>query len=191
MAIAVEQFFTELSQKPVRSNNMFEMFITTGYNDIDTVFKNITMYGQGFELPTRTVNFASVSFKGYEVGNAVATNMAMGGEHNITVNADINGELRRAFLAWQGKTMNPAISEGSVFEGDRRLNNSSVVRIHLLGNDFKSISEIVKLINVKVQEVGSLSLSNVGGEVATFQVTLKSSYWEIETANDGAFKEQK
>ena len=59
----------------------------------------------------------------------VPTVMKMEQDHTITVRADTNGEIRRGFLAWAAKVADPDIEGGSVFAGDRRLNNSSVVRL--------------------------------------------------------------
>lgn len=117
----------------------------------------------------------------------------MENEHTITVNADTDGEIRRAFLAWQAKTWDPDITNGSVFTGDRRLNTGAVIRIQLLDNDMMEISEVYKMIGVKIMSVGSMSVSNTGAEVATFDVQFKSIYWEIEDGSikNGAFNTQK
>lgn len=53
---------------------MFEMYITTGYSEIDAVLKDITLYGHGISIPSRTTNFSTVSFKGMEV--PIPTNQA-------------------------------------------------------------------------------------------------------------------
>lgn len=191
MAKPLINFLNKLSTNQVRTTNMFEMRVTSGYNDVDAVLEPITMYGQGFEIPNRTMEFADVSFKGFPV--AVPTVMKMGNEHSITVNADANGELRRAFLAWQGHTSNPDISGGSVFEGDRRINTAGVIRIDLLDNDMTTISETYKLVGVKISEVGTLQVSNTDASVSQFTVNFRSVYWEIEdgTVHAGAFKGQK
>ena len=49
----------------------------------------------------------------------VPTKMTMDQEHSMTVLDDVNGTNRRLFLAWMGKVINPAIEDGSLFEGDR------------------------------------------------------------------------
>ena len=190
MAIALARYIDSLSRNQVRTTNMFEMYITTGFSDIDAVLKDITMYGQGFEIPSRQTNYADVSFKGYAV--PIPTNEQMTNEHSMTVYADANGEIRRAFLAWQGKTWDPDIEGGSVFAGDRRLNTGSVIRIHLLDNDMESISEVYKMIGVRIAEVGALAVSNVDANVSTFNVSFRSVYWQIEkdTVKTGAFSQQ-
>lgn len=187
MAIALASYLSKLSQNQVRTTNMFEMYITTGFSDIDAVLQNITMYGQGFEIPTRTTSYADVSFKGYAV--PIPTNEQMGNEHSMQVYADANGEIRRAFLAWQAKTWDPDIEGGSVFAGDRRLNTGSVIRIHLLDNDMESVSEVYKMVGVRIAEVGALTVSNTEASVSQFSVSFRSVYWQIEkdTVKTGAF----
>lgn len=138
----------------------------------------------------RTTNYAEVSFKGYAV--PIPTNEQMGNEHSMQVYADANGELRRAFLAWQAKTWDPDIEGGSVFAGDRRLNTGSVIRIHLLDNDMESISEVYKMVGVRIGEVGALTVSNTDASVSQFSVSFRSVYWQIEkdTVKTGAFSQQ-
>lgn len=125
------------------------------------------------------------------MANIVPTKMSMGNEHNVTITADVNGEYRRAFLAWQGKVMNPAITDGSCFEGERGVNPRSVVRIQLLGADNKTVVETYKFYNVRVTNVGPMQLTYEGGDVATFDVTFRSTFWEIEKAEHGALTDQK
>ena len=168
---------------------MYEMTITTGYGEIDSVFQGITMYVEGFQAPSRTQEFVNVAFKGFDV--PVPTVMKMEQDHNITVRADVNGEIRRAFLAWQAKTADPDIEGGSVFAGDRRLNNNSVIRLQLLDNDMQSVAEVYKLMCVKVNNVGALNMQHDGATVATFEVSLKSIYWQLENSANGALVGQK
>lgn len=189
MAIAINQFLNQMSTNQLRTTNMYEMTITTGYSEIDSIFQNITMYAEGFAAPNRSQEFVDVAFKGFSV--PVPTVMKMEQDHTITVRADVNGEIRRGFLAWQAKVADPDIEGGSVFAGDRRLNNSSVVRLQLLDNDMIAVAEVYKLIGVKVNQVGALQMSNDGAGVATFEVTLKSVYWQIENSANGALVGQK
>lgn len=189
MAVAINEFINQMSQNQFRTTNMFELYVTSGYQDIDAVLKNVTMYGQGFQIPSRTTNFTDVSFKGFAV--PLATNEAMENEHTITIQADTAGEIRRAFLAWQGKTWNPDIEGGSVFEGDRKLNGTSSIRVHLLASDMKTVNEIYKMVGVKVASVGGMQVSNTDANVATFDVTFRSVYWTVEKATEGAFTNQK
>lgn len=189
MAIAVNQFLDKLTTNQVRTTNMFEMEVSSGYSDVDAVLKDITMYGQGFQLPSRTQNYADVGFKGFMV--PVPTNLVFEQDHTITVNADANGDFRRAFLAWAAKVADPDIEGGSVFAGDRRVNNSSIIRIRLLDNDMTSVAETYKMVGVKIASVGQMQVSNNDANISTFDVTFKSIYWSIESANVGALTDTK
>ena len=191
MATSIEEFLNAASSNTIRANNQWEAVFTSGYNDIDAVLKKAVMFGKNFEIPNRTIDYASVHYKGFEMANIVPTKLSMGNEHTVTIQADVNGEYRRAFLAWQAKVMNPDISGGSVFEGDRSINEKSIVRINLFDKDNKTVVETYKFFNVRVTNVGPISLTYEGGDVATFDVTFKSTYWEIETSKNGALIGQK
>lgn len=191
MATSIEEFLNAASSNTIRANNQWEAVFTSGYNEIDAVLEKAVMFGKNFEIPNRTIDYASVHYKGFEMANIVPTKMSMGNEHTVTIQADVDGQYRRAFLAWQGKVMNPAISDGSVFEGDRSVNEKSIVRINLLGADNKTVVETYKFYNVRVTNVGPISLTYEGGDVATFDVVFKSTYWELESAKNGALLGQK
>ena len=65
MAIALNQFLNQMSTNQLRTQNMFEMTITTGISEVDAIFKTVTMYVDGFVAPSRTQEFVDVSFRGY------------------------------------------------------------------------------------------------------------------------------
>lgn len=180
MAVSLQEFLNTANSNTIRANNQYEVFCTSGYNDIDKVLEIATIYGQNFNIPGRGIEYASVSFKGFEMANIVPTRMTMENEHTMTILCDVNGELRRAFLAWQNSVMNADISGGSVFEGDRGINEKSIIRIHLFDKDNKTVIEKFKFYNVRVSNVGPITLTYEGGDKATFEVTFKSTYWEIE-----------
>lgn len=191
MAVNLQEFLGQVNKNGgIRTQNLFELYVSTGYPEIDDVLSKITMYGEGFEIPSRTIDYNIVGFKAFDV--PIAGKYSMAQEHEFTVRADMDGEIRRAFLAWQGKTVNPAISDGSLFEGDRNINLGSVIRIHLLGNGGQ-VTEIYKLLGVKMKNVGPLQVSNSDAGVATFSVSVESIYWEIEAGSvaNGSFKDQK
>jgi hypothetical protein len=192
MAYSVQNFLSEVSQNGLRTSNLFEMEVTSGYSDVDDVLKPITMYGNGFSLPTRTQNFNQVQFKAFPT--QIPSNFVMEQNHTITVKADANGQIRRAFLAWASKVTDPAISDGSLFAGDKRPRFDGVIRIKLLdATDGTTVTEIYKLIGVQVNTVGNLQVSNEDANVSTFDVQFISQYWEIEagSALRGAFTNQK
>lgn len=191
MAVSLQQFLNTANANTIRANNQYEVYCTSGYSEIDKVLEIATIYGQNFEIPDRGIEYASVSFKGFEMANIVPTKMTMKNEHTMTILCDVNGELRRAFLAWQGKVMNPDISGGSYFEGDRGINEKSIIRVHLFDKDNETVIEKYKFYNVRVSSVGPISLTYDGGDKATFDVTFKSTYWEIEESLNGALIGQK
>ena len=186
MATPIEQFLNAAHSNTIRANNQWEAVFTSGYDEIDKVLQTAVLFGKNFEIPNRTIEYATVSYKGFEMANIVPTKMSMGNEHTVSIIADVDGSYRRAFLAWQAKVMNPAISDGSRFEGDRGINEKSIVRINLLGKDNDTVVETYKFYNVRVTNVGPMTLTYEGGDTATFDVTFKSTYWEIEAAKNGA-----
>lgn len=191
MALNLSEFIGQVNKNGgIRTQNLFEMYVSTGYPEIDSALEKITMYGQNFEIPARTQEYNTVSFKAYDF--RIPGKASMTTEHEITLNADIDGVIRRSFLAWQQKTTNMAISDGAYLEGDKRIDLGSTVRIQLMGNNGE-IAETYKLLGVKVGNVGPLTVSNTDAAVAQFNVQLISQYWEIEdgSVSNGPFKDQK
>lgn len=191
MAHSLQEFLNQTDSNTIRANTQWEMEATSGYSDIDNVLTATVLYCQNFNLPNRTLEFANVSYKGAEFTNLVPTTMKWETDHTVTVIADVNGENRRAFLAWQGKVINPDISGGSKFEGERSINSQSTIRIRMLDKDNETICETYKFFNVKIQTVGPMTLTYDGGDKATFEVTFRSTYWEIENSKNGALIGQK
>lgn len=194
MAQPLNAFLTKLSTNQMRTANMFELSFTfdgTLDSEIANVFAELppTMYCEGFELPDRTTQFAEVAYKGYPV--PVPTITTMGQTHQITVRADVDGSIRRAFLALQSATCDMDIGGDSVFEGNRRLDGTGIINISLslLGNDMSTIVETYKLHHVRVENVGAISMSNSASPgIVTFPVSFKSVYWSLEEAKNGHLK---
>lgn len=190
MATPITEFLAEATADTIRANNQYEVRCTSGFADIDAVMKRAVMMGNNFTLPERGQEYATVYYKGYEMQNLVPTRLTMQQEHTMTIKCDVNGEYRRAFLAWQGKVINPDIEGGSLFEGDRGVNEKSIIRVDLFDKDNKTVIETIKFYNVRIKQVGPVTLTYEGGEVATFDVTFGSIYWKIEEAKNGAFTSQ-
>ena len=185
-------FMEALNSNNVRTQNLFEMrvfiphILDNGGGCIDGTLltrylnPNFTFYGTGFPLPARDLQYAEVGFKGYNV--PVPTVMRMTQEHTVTINADINGDMRRAFLAWQSLTMNPQIDpNGGYFEGHRHLSESAKIRISLLDPVYDAPNRIIEtytIHGVTVASVGTMQFSNTSSELATFDVTFRSQYWQ-------------
>lgn len=191
MAHSLAEFLAAANANTIRANNQYEIVATSGYSDVDNVLKTAVMFGQNFTIPGRGIEYASVSYKGYEMTNLVPIRMTMEQEHTMTVIADVNGSYRRAFLAWMNHVINADIAGGSVFEGDRGINEQSIIRIQLFDKDNQTVIETIKLYNVRVTNVGPLSLTYESGDKLTFDVTFKSTYHEIESSLKGEIIGQK
>lgn len=191
MARALNEFLAAATANTIRCNNQYEVVATSGITEIDNVLNKAVMFGKGFTLPARGIEYASVSYKGFECANLVPTRMTMENEHTMTIVADVNGEYRRAFLAWQNHVMNADITGGSKFEGDRGVNEKASIRVQLFDKDNETVIETYKFYNVQISNVGSMTLTYEGGEAASFDVSFKSTYWEIEKAENGALASQK
>jgi len=182
MAKSLQTFLNNIQKTGVRTQNMWELEVFSGYSDVDKELQDITLYVSGFSAPTRTQAYAEVKYKAYPI--AVPSVMTMQNEHDLTVRADVNGNIRKAFMKWQSYMTDPAISNGSVFGGDRRVPRNSYIRLHLLGADMETVVETYRIIGVSVAEIGAIEFSNDSAEVATFSVKLQSVYWEIEKTTD-------
>ena len=190
MAHSLEEFLQRATSDNIRSTNTFELEAMSGYSDVDDILKDIMIFGQNINIPTRGINYAPVSFKGYEIPNLVPTQLVMETEHNMPLLADIDGVNRRAFLRWMNHVMNADIAGGSLFEGDRGVNEQSTIRIRLFDKDNKTVCETYKFYNVTITNVGGITLDYNGGEAAKFEVQFKSSFWSIEEAKNGALTDQ-
>ena len=191
MARALNEFLAAATANTIRCNNQYEVVATSGITEIDNVLNKAVMFGKGFTLPARGIEYASVSYKGFECANLVPTRMTMENEHTMTIVGDVNGEYRRAFLAWQNHVMNANITGGSKFEGDRGVNEKASIRVQLLDKDNETVVETYKFYNVQISSVGSATLTYEGGESFSFDVVFKSTYWEIEESKKGALIGQK
>ena len=189
MAHSLQEFLNAANADTIRCTNQFQIMITTGYSDIDAQMENTLLYGQSFTVPQRTTEFATVAFKGYEMP-LVPTKITMDQEHTMTVLDDVNGTNRRLFLAWMAKVMNPAIDDGSLFEGNRGV-SQSVIRLELFDKDNKTVIQTYKFQGVQVKSVGNTSLTYEGGDKSTFEVGFNSLYWQCENHANGAFTDQK
>lgn len=191
MARSVAEFLNQATSSTIRANNQYEVVATSGITDIDNVLKNAVIFGKNMTLPNREIEYGSLHYKGFECANVVPLKMNMGNEISMDINCDVNGEYRRAFLAWQNSVMNADIEGGSVFEGDRGINEKSIIRVQLFDKDNETVCETYKFYNVRIKSVGEVSLTYEGGDVASFSVTFGCTYWNIENAKNGALTSQK
>ena len=84
------------NQDQVRTQTMYEIDFFSGIPKIDATMSRMQVYGQGFTLPDRTVNFEDLQYRAYKI--PVPTTIDMGQDHSVTVYADVRGDLRRACL---------------------------------------------------------------------------------------------
>lgn len=189
MAHSLQEFLNAVNSDTIRCTNQFQISITTGFPDIDAMMEDTLLFGQSFSIPTRSNEYAEVSFKGYSMP-LVPTKLTMEQEHTMTVLDDVNGSNRRLFLAWLAKIINPAIDEGSVFEGNRNV-SQSVIRLELFDADNKTVIQTYKFIGANVKSVGNTSLTYEGGDKSTFEVGFNSIYWQCENHQKGNFTDQK
>lgn len=136
------------------------------------------MWANGISLPERSQEFGDVHYHGYPF--KYPTVMTMGQETTIPLKCDANGEIRRACLAWEGKISNPAITDGSMGEGNKKIPKDSNVRILCFDEDMENVVETYRLVGAAVSKVGELEFSNDSADVATFDLDLVFQYWEIE-----------
>lgn len=191
MAHPLSEFLQAATSDTIRCTNTFEIECSSGYSDVDSVIQKVTLFGQNINIPARGIEYAPVSFKGYEIPNLVPTRLTMETEHSMNVIADINGEHRRLFLRWMNHVMNADIEGGSLFEGMRGVNEKSIIRIRLFDKMNKDIVETYRFYNVAITNVGNITLDYNGGEAAKFEVGFKSSFWQLENPKEGAFKDQR
>lgn len=187
MAHTLQDFLNAATGDTIRCTNQYELEATSGYSDIDAILGGVMLYGQSATIPKRNINYAAVSYKGYEVPNLVPTNIDMTKDFSFDVLEDVNGQNRRAFLMWMNKVMNFDIEGGSLFEGDRGVNPKSLIRLRLFDKDNKTVIQTYKFWNVHIKDVGELSLTYEGGSAGKFTVQAVCSYWTLEESKKGAF----
>ena len=182
---SLQKFLNAASSDTIRCTNQFEVQWVTGIQELDALMQDVMIFGQGFQIPSRSVEYATVSFKGYEVPNLVPTFINMDKEITMNILEDVNGTNRRVFEAAMNHVMNFDIEGGSLFEGDRGVNPNSVLRLLLFDKDNETVIQTYKFWNVHVKSVGNTSLDYNGGDAGKFDVTFICSYWTLEENKKG------
>ena len=180
MALPIQSFINTLQNKGMRITNMWEATISTGYSDIDAKFKNITFFIDGFTAPARKQDTVPIAFKGYPLN--VPSKMTMTTDHKLSVRCDVNGDVRRLFLRWMYYVTDAGISHGSFFGGEKRIPKNSVMRLNCLADDMVTVLETYKIYGCIPTSVGDLAMSNTEANLAMFDVSVVSQYWEVEQA---------
>ena len=186
MARALSEFLNAATNETIRCTNQFEVEFVSGIPEVDAVMEDVMIMGQSFTIPSRSIEYAEVSFKGYSVPNLVPTRLEMQKEVTMTILEDVNGSHRRVFEYIMNHVMNFDIEGGSVFEGDRGVNPNSILRLRLFDKDNKTVIQTYKFYNVHIKNVGETSLSYEGGEAGKFEVSYVCSYWSLEDNKKGA-----
>lgn len=169
------------NQDQVMTQTMWYIVPTgTGWVDEDDIRK-MQIYGQGFEVPARTNDFAEVQYRGYPIPTPTVPKMTQ--EHSMTINADSQQKIRKAFL----DQMNVAL-DGNIditypsFAADRRPTagaGGTKLSLYLLNPDYSTWRTAYHFHGVRVSEVGTMTLSNTDGGIASFTVQFKSVYWSV------------
>ena len=182
-------FFNVLKTEPIRLQNQFQVYVSSGYSEVDRALENITIWATSTAVPGRKVETAPLPYMGYEF--KVPTRLSMTQTMNLSIRSDMNMVIRNAFLKWQSYIANPDIEGGSNTEGDKRIPANSFVRIRLLNDKFDTDVNIYKLAGVMPESIGDLQVSNENATPSTFDVSLVFQYWKLETNNSGSFEELK
>ena len=186
MSKSLQQFMTSMQKKGVRTQNLFQLEIITGYSDVDKSLEDFTIWAETAEVPGRQQEFAEIPYQGYPF--QIPTKMTMTQDHSFTVRSDAYGDIRKAFLKWMSYVSDPAIGEGSKLGGDKRIPVTASIRMFMMDSNMEDILETYKLVGCAVMEVGTLGMTNADVAIATFDVQIKSQYWELQD-NVGEFKD--
>jgi len=185
MAHSLNEFLAAATADTIRCTNQFEIELNTGDEELNKIIEDnkIILFGQNLAIPSRGIQYADVSFKGYNMTNLVPTSLTMDQEHSMSVIDDVTGLHRRVFLKWMNNVMNADIKGDSLFEGYRGVNDGSYLRLNLFAADNKTISETYEFFNVVVKTVGNTTVDYNGGDTAKFDVTFGSTFWRVLTKN--------
>ena len=75
------------------------------------------------------------------------------------------------------------VDDAPSFAADRRPTagiGGQTLTLTLLASDYETPVEMIHFIGVHVSEVGTMTLSNTDGGVASFSVNFKSVYWHFD-----------
>ena len=179
-------FMNELKERGIRKQNQFQLVITTGVAEVDESLQNITMWASTATLPARQQEFTDVFYHGYPF--KLPTKLGMDQTTTLTIKSDSDGEYRRAFLKWMSTVSNPALTDGSIMEGDKKINTSSNIRMIFFKDDMQTVAETYKLVGCTPSSVGTIDLSNESADISTFDVELTFQYFELEET-EGRFND--
>ena len=144
---------TVLTNDP-RTTNMWSLELHSGIDVVDKQFEDLTLYARDFKLPSRSIKYTNMYFKGVQV--PVPVNPEFDNQTSFNMWADVGGKAHAALRTWQDMVIDMDFQGGSYVGGTRQLNASSTLRLNLLDKDMQTTLETVTLIGVTVAKVGSI-----------------------------------
>lgn len=168
---------TVLTNDP-RTTNMWSVELHSGIDVVDKQFEDLTLYAQGFKLPSRNIKYSNIYFKG--VGIPVPINPEFEQDVSFKMWADVGGKAHAALRTWQDIVIDMDFQGGSYVGGTRQLNAASTIRLQLLDKDMQTVVETVTLIGATINKVGSIAFQQQGGEICQFDVSFKYAWPEFE-----------
>jgi hypothetical protein len=179
----LNDFYNELKNVGIRLKNQFQMTVTTGDGQLDSIFESLVMYASSVTLPGREQQVAPLAYMGYEFQVPTAMKMTQTLELNIRSDADM--AIRNAFLKWAARISNPDILGGSNGQGDKRIPSVGSVRLNLMDAKFENTVCTYLLSGCFPINIGNMEMSNADAGIAEFQVTLQFQFWVIEQESTG------
>lgn len=179
MSVPITKFLDKVvSSAGVRTTNMWEVELNSGIDDVDNVFEDFTCYAQGFTLPKRSITYGELKFR--SIGIPIPLYPVPTQEVSFQMWADTEGKVQKALRVWQDSIIDQDFQSGSYLGGSRRLNTTSTMRLHLLDDDMKTITETVTLHCVSIMDVGEIQFTHDNASVCKFNTSFKYAWpsWE-------------
>ena len=132
---------------------------------------DLQFYATATNLPGRTITAADVAYFGLNF--KVSTNADWGGgEWTITARLDNNIDMKKKLERWMDEFADLSKNGG----GTHKMTNYKV-RIDLLDNTMKKITDTYVLVGVFPTSMGALSLDQSAAEILTMDINLAYQYW--------------
>lgn len=168
---------TVLTNDP-RTTNMWSVELHSGIDVVDKQFEDLTLYAQGFTLPSRAMKYSNIYFKGVPIPVPITPDFEQ--EVSFKMWADVGGKAHAALRTWQDIIIDMDFQGGSYVGGSRQLNASSTIRLQLLDKDMQTVVETVTLIGATINKVGSITFQQQGGDICQFDVSFKYAWPSFE-----------
>ena len=168
---------TVLTNDP-RTTNMWSVELHSGIDVVDKQFEDLTLYAQGFTLPSRAMKYSNIYFKGVPIPVPITPDFEQ--EVSFKMWADVGGKAHAALRTWQDIIIDMDFQGGSYVGGSRQLNAASTIRLQLLDKDMQTVTETVTLIGATINKVGSITFQQQGGDICQFDVSFKYAWPSFE-----------